>query len=208
MQVWCADRLRRIAKMYNLCPDWSICCTHQLWLNHGKPKQASLAIREPYLSSHDKAVWFIHRLRHWKHDMHWGSVHLFCCLWGLCKCVHACVMSECKHKLWHTCVHIKVYFYVFPPVVFVSALCVCVCECVWVLPITPAINTRSPSVTEFLGGCSDAIIGFRWSPRSFSLCCSTITPPVWERKPQGRAGGERKKKDEWQEWINTEWAQE
>lgn len=101
-----------------------------------------------------------------------------------------------KHKLGLQCVLWSVYL-----------LWVCV-MCVWVLPITPAINTRSPSVTEFLGGCSAAIIGCRWSPRSFPCmpCWLCAAAPSQRTRARGRRcwaehevegekrGGRKKKK--------------
>lgn len=103
--------------------------------------------------------------------------------WSVCLCVCVCIRM---------CVTVSVCIGVCVTV----SLCVYMCA----LPISSAINTRDPSVTEFLGGCCSTLIGFRWSPWSLSLspCRSAYHHSLCVRESRrGESGGEEK--DEWQD---------
>lgn len=116
---------------------------------------------------------------------------------GSCNLIHICAIKlwcnmnhnleglglALPHTSWEKCIH--------------APQSVCMWECVCVLPITPAINTRAPSVTESLGGCCTTLIGFRWSPRFLRSQQHRHTACVWEKSHRAWAnkGGKKKMSD-------------
>lgn len=212
MQVWRSDRLRQIAEMYNLCPDCRNGCKHWLWLNRAKHKHDSLAILEPYLSSHDKGLWIIHGVRHFDCDRDMrapGERAPFRRLPVRPGCVSLCVWNPlpsvntmCAYTNWAS----------IQKCLFLCTVlcCVCVynvCACLSVANY-PSYKYKIP-IRHWVSGWLQR--RHNWFQMVTQIFLSRLqhhhTGCVWE-KATGESEVESGKKEEWQEWINTEGAQE
>lgn len=139
-----------------------------------------------------------------------GSVHLFVgCLWGLCVCVSLCVWNPlpsvntmCAYTNWAS---IQKCLFLCT---FLCCVCVCnVCACLSVANY-PSYKYKIP-IRHWVSGWLQR--RHNWFQMVTQIFLSRLqhhhTGCVWE-KATGESEVESGKKEEWQEWINTERAQE